>query len=79
MPIFESKLDVLGVPFAENQAHHRTLAEELRATLQQVAQGGSERARLKHTARGKLLPRERINLLLDPGSPFLEIAPMSAW
>ena len=79
MPPFESKLDVHGTAFAENHAHHQALAQDLRATLKQVAQGGPERARRKHTARGKLLPRERIDLLLDPGSPFLEIAPLAAW
>jgi 3-methylcrotonyl-CoA carboxylase beta subunit len=56
----------------------RGLAEELRAHLARVRQGGDERARVKHTARGKLLPRDRIDRLLDPGSPFLELAPLAA-
>jgi 3-methylcrotonyl-CoA carboxylase beta subunit len=56
----------------------RGLAEELRAHLARVRQGGDERARAKHTARGKLLPRDRIDRLLDPGSPFLELAPLAA-
>ncbi|MEI2715280.1 MAG: carboxyl transferase domain-containing protein [Nocardioides sp.] len=57
----------------------RTLAEELRATLAKVRQGGSESARAKHTGRGKLLVRDRIDRLLDPGSPFLELAPLAAF
>ncbi|MGH6656928.1 MAG: carboxyl transferase domain-containing protein, partial [Actinocrinis sp.] len=56
----------------------RGLAEDLRATLARVRLGGDERSRAKHLARGKLLPRERIDRLLDPGSPFLELAPLAA-
>ncbi|GAA4815861.1 carboxyl transferase domain-containing protein [Nocardioides caeni] len=59
-----------------------TLAElsaELRDRLARVRQGGSPTARDKHTARGKLLPRDRVDRLLDPGSPFLEIAPLAAF
>ncbi|GAB3854875.1 carboxyl transferase domain-containing protein [Nocardioides maradonensis] len=55
------------------------LATELRERLARVRQGGSEAARQKHTDRGKLLPRERVDRLLDPGSPFLEIAPLAAY
>ncbi|MCL2543459.1 MAG: methylcrotonoyl-CoA carboxylase [Nocardioidaceae bacterium] len=55
------------------------LAVELRERLARVRQGGSESARKKHTDRGKLLPRERVDRLLDPGSPFLEIAPLAAY
>ncbi|TYL55395.1 methylcrotonoyl-CoA carboxylase [Nocardioides sp. BGMRC 2183] len=57
----------------------RDLTAELRERLARVRQGGSESARAKHTGRGKLLPRERIDRLLDPGSPFLEIAPLAAY
>src|SRR5215204_1966259 len=55
------------------------LAAELRERLARVREGGSESARKKHTDRGKLLPRERVDRLLDPGSPFLEIAPLAAY
>ncbi len=65
--------------FIERLRHHRSLAEDLRERLQSLARGGPERARDKHLARGKLLPRERIDTLLDAGSPFLEIAPMAAY
>jgi len=56
----------------------KTLAAELRANLATAALGGPDAARAKHTARGKLLPRERVERLLDEGSPFLEIAPLAA-
>jgi len=55
------------------------LTAELRERLARVREGGSEAARTKHTDRGKLLPRERVDRLLDPGSPFLEIAPLAAF
>jgi len=57
----------------------RDLAAELRQRLARVRQGGSEAARAKHTARGKLLARDRVDRLLDPGSPFLELAPLAAY
>jgi 3-methylcrotonyl-CoA carboxylase beta subunit len=57
----------------------RELVDDLRARLARVRQGGSEAARKKHTDRGKLLPRERVDRLLDAGSPFLEIAPLAAY
>jgi 3-methylcrotonyl-CoA carboxylase beta subunit len=57
----------------------RELVEELRARLARVRRGGSESARRKHTDRGKLLVRDRVDRLLDPGSPFLELAPLAAY
>src|SRR3954462_13993205 len=57
----------------------KELVAQLRARLDVVRQGGSERARLKHTDRGKLLARDRIDALLDPGSPFLELSPLAAY
>ncbi|HET8959726.1 carboxyl transferase domain-containing protein [Nocardioides sp.] len=56
----------------------RELVDELRDRLSLVRQGGSESARAKHTDRGKLLVRDRIDRLLDPGSPFLELSPLAA-
>ena len=56
----------------------RELVEELRSRLETVRMGGTQSARDRHVARGKLLPRDRIDHLLDPGSPFLEIAPLAA-
>jgi 3-methylcrotonyl-CoA carboxylase beta subunit len=75
-------LETLAVPgspvFAENDAAQRALVADLRARLAAAALGGPEASRQRHVARGKLLPRERIDELLDEGSPFLEIAPLAA-
>lgn len=57
---------------------HRRLVAELNNKLAAAALGGNERARKRHVSRGKLLPRERVDRLLDPGSPFLELAPLAA-
>jgi 3-methylcrotonyl-CoA carboxylase beta subunit len=73
-----SIIDTGSDAFKANASHNRALAQELRAQLAKAALGGSEAARSRHTARGKLPPRERVNRLLDPGSPFLEIAPLAA-
>ncbi|MFM8499085.1 MAG: carboxyl transferase domain-containing protein [Chakrabartia sp.] len=66
-------------PEAQARAvHNRALAQELRARVAAAALGGDERSRERHVARGKLLPRERVEQLLDPGSPFLEIGQLAA-
>src|SRR5690349_739637 len=57
---------------------HERLVAELRAKLAEAALGGPASARERHVARGKLLPRDRVDRLLDEGSPFLEIAPLAA-
>ncbi|HEX7292233.1 MAG TPA: carboxyl transferase domain-containing protein [Conexibacter sp.] len=68
-----------GTPeFAANEEAHRALVADLNARQARAALGGGERARERHTARGKLLPRERIDRLSDPGSPFLELSPLAA-
>ena len=59
-------------------AQLRALVDDLQRELKRSAEGGGEKAREKHTERGKLLPRERIRALLDPGSPFLELSPLAA-
>jgi 3-methylcrotonyl-CoA carboxylase beta subunit len=64
--------------FGRNVAHHTALAHALRDRLTVTARGGSETARERHVSRGKLLPRDRVDLLLDPGSPFLELSPLAA-
>ncbi len=58
---------------------NRKLASELRERVAQVGFGGSEKARERHVGRGKLLPRERVERLLDPGAPFLELSQLAAW
>jgi 3-methylcrotonyl-CoA carboxylase beta subunit len=78
MTVLETQLNPRSADFAANATAMRALVDDLRARLAQVAEGGGEAARAKHTARGKLLPRDRVNMLLDPGTPFLELAPLAA-
>ncbi|MGH8032056.1 MAG: carboxyl transferase domain-containing protein, partial [Luteimonas sp.] len=78
MPVLTSTLDLRSQAFADNVDYHRGLASELDARLARVAAGGGDAAAARHTERGKLLVRDRIIALLDPGSPFLEIAPLAA-
>ncbi|MER1997631.1 MAG: carboxyl transferase domain-containing protein [Arthrobacter sp.] len=78
METLATALDPASAEYAANEAAQRVLAEDLRKRLAETAQGGPPRSRERHTARGKLLPRERIEALLDDGSPFLEIAPLAA-
>jgi 3-methylcrotonyl-CoA carboxylase beta subunit len=78
MPVLTTQLDPRSQDFLANSAYHRSLVEELDRRLARAADGGGEKARHKHTERGKLLARDRIAALLDPGSPFLEIAPLAA-
>ncbi|HEY2479752.1 MAG TPA: carboxyl transferase domain-containing protein [Solirubrobacterales bacterium] len=70
--------DPASAEFERNEAEHRRLVGELRERLGRAAGGGGEKARERHVSRGKLLPRERVDRLLDPGSPFLELAPLAA-
>jgi 3-methylcrotonyl-CoA carboxylase beta subunit len=77
-PMLDSRLDSGSEAFRANDAHNRALADELRAKVAETALGGPESARARHIARGKLLPRDRVTRLLDPGSPFLEIGQLAA-
>ncbi len=77
-PELHSAADPASEAWRANEAAHRALGEELRAKLAAARLGGGEKARARHTARGKLLPRDRVDTLLDPGSPFLELAPLAA-
>ncbi len=79
MPQLTSQVDRRSNAFKANDAAQRALATELRQRLAHVATGGPEPARAKHAARGKLLPRDRVDALLDRGSPFLEIGALAAW
>ena len=78
MPALASKLNPRSEDFKANAAAMRALVDDLNAKLAQIALGGGEGPRAKHLARGKLLPRDRVEMLLDPGTPFLEIAPLAA-
>ena len=77
-PVLTSKLDLESPEARARAAHNRALAQALRARVAKAALGGSQRSRERHTGRGKLLPRERVERLLDPGSPFLEIGQLAA-
>ncbi len=79
MTIIQSKLSPNSADFQANAATMQTIVDDLKAKLAVIAQGGSESARAKHVARGKLLPRERVERLLDAGTPFLEISPLAAY
>ena len=78
MPTIESKLNPRSADFQANADAMRALVDDLKAQVQKVGAGGGEAARKKHMDRGKLLPRVRVQMLLDPGTPFLEVAPLAA-
>jgi len=74
-----SRLDPNSDEFTANRRHHESLLAELRARLKQIREGGGERARRRQRELGKMTARDRIEGLLDPGSPFLELSPLAAW
>jgi 3-methylcrotonyl-CoA carboxylase beta subunit/propionyl-CoA carboxylase len=79
MDTLETQLDLTDERAQANAAYHRGLAEELRQRLAVAQQGGGERYQQRHREQGKLFVRDRIDKLLDPGSPFLELSPLAAW
>ena len=79
MPKIETKADTGSEEFAANEGANRALAEDLKHISGKILQGGSKRARDKHLARGKLLPRDRVRTLVDRGAPFLEIGQLAAY
>ena len=79
MAAIRSQLNTRSPEFRANAERIRALVEDLKNKVQTVSMGGDEKAREKHAARGKLLPRERVRALLDPGSPFLEVGQLAAW
>src|SRR3954447_10116423 len=72
MAILKTTIDTRDAAFAENTATLRGLTEDLRARVSEIKQGGGTRSSERHLSRGKLLPRERVRTLLDPGTPYLE-------
>ena len=78
MSVFKSEIDTASDAYTANAAAMTAVVDDLRQISAQIALGGSPAARDKHTARGKLLPRDRINGLIDPGSPFLEFSALAA-
>jgi 3-methylcrotonyl-CoA carboxylase beta subunit len=78
MTVIDSAIDPRSAAFAENSQAMGALVAELRAAVARIKEGGGARARERHLARGKLLPRERVRTLLDPGAPFLELSQLAA-
>ncbi|HLF22403.1 MAG TPA: methylcrotonoyl-CoA carboxylase, partial [Burkholderiales bacterium] len=78
MTVIKSKVNVQSDDFRANAESMRALVAELREKIAAVERGGSDEARQKHAARGKLLVRDRVNALLDPDTPFLELSPLAA-
>jgi 3-methylcrotonyl-CoA carboxylase beta subunit len=78
MPVLSTQLSVRSAEFLANAAAMKAVTEDLKVKIAKAQLGGGDAARAKHTARGKLLPRDRVQNLLDPGTPFLEIAPLAA-
>ena len=78
MSVLQTQLNNRSADFLANAAALQTVVDDLRVQLKKSAAGGGEKARAKHVARGKLPPRERVQMLLDPGTPFLELAPLAA-
>jgi 3-methylcrotonyl-CoA carboxylase beta subunit len=79
MTAIKSQISSRDAAFKTNAAAMATLVAELEQRMAVAALGGDERARKRHTERGKLLPRERVERLVDPGSPFLELSPLAAF
>src|SRR3954447_8293638 len=77
-PEIGSRADVADEAFKTSAAHNEALVAELRDRVDRAGRGGPARARERHVARGKLPPRDRVDTLLDPGSPFLELSPLAA-
>jgi 3-methylcrotonyl-CoA carboxylase beta subunit len=79
MSILKTTLNTHSDEFLSNQKAMQVLIDDLQAKVQEISKGGGEKSTAKHLSRGKLLPRERVRLLLDPGSPFLELSQFAAW
>ena len=79
MAILKTTIDTRDAAFAENTATLRGLTEDLRARVSEIKQGGGTRSSERHLSRGKLLPRERVRTLLDPGTPYLELSQLAAY
>src|SRR4029079_13703170 len=79
MPVIETMLDSRDAVFVANRSALETLVADLKSKVRAIEQGGGDVARGRHTGRGKLLPRDRVATLLDPGSPFLELSQLAAY
>ncbi|MGZ8355976.1 MAG: carboxyl transferase domain-containing protein, partial [Telluria sp.] len=79
MPQIDSKLNSRSDDFKANAQAMQLIVDDLRAKVAAVSNGGGPAASAKHVARGKLLPRDRVQMLLDPGTPFLELSQLAAY
>jgi len=78
MPTIDSRVNTRSQDFTDNAQAMQAQIDDLASVAAKTAKGGSDAARAKHVARGKLLPRDRVERLIDPGSPFLELSPLAA-
>ncbi|MEO8388900.1 carboxyl transferase domain-containing protein, partial [Polaromonas sp.] len=78
MPALETQLNARSADFQANAAAMQAQVDDLNAQVAKAALGGGEATRARHVSRGKLLPRDRVQMLLDPGTPFLELGPLAA-
>jgi 3-methylcrotonyl-CoA carboxylase beta subunit len=78
MPHIQTQLNARSAEFQANAAAMRAVVDDLKVQIEKATLGGGDAARAKHTKRGKLLPRDRVQMLLDPGTPFLEMSPLAA-
>lgn len=79
MATIQSKINTRSQEFIDKSNAMQTLVDQLNENLALVKQGGGEVSQQRHLSRGKMLPRDRINALLDSGSPFLELSQFAAW
>src|SRR5437870_9581900 len=79
MPVIETRLDTRDATFVRNRDALAALVADLRTRVAEIEQGGGQTARARHAGRGKLLPRDRVRALLDPGTPFLELSQLAAY
>jgi 3-methylcrotonyl-CoA carboxylase beta subunit len=79
MTVLQSRINTRDDAFAANRDAMQAQVDDLRTVVDTIRQGGGEKAQARHKARGKLLPRERLNAVLDPGSPFLELSQLAAY
>lgn len=79
MNTLKSRINPRSQAFADNSEHMQSLVDDLASLVEHIKQGGGERYQARHQARGKLLPRDRVDLLIDPGSPFLEFSQLAAY
>src|SRR5580700_2825621 len=79
MERIESRINPSNPEFKDNHAAMAERCEQLRAAIERIREGGPENARKRHVERGKLLPRDRVRRILDPGSPFLELSTLAAF